>query len=80
VPVDLAARSGGRARRPGRGRHHLGAADLVSHEWLERLVTEAAARRLPVYAALSYDVLRRSIRPDALDSTVIDGVNQHQRK
>jgi hypothetical protein len=31
--------------------------DLVSHEWLDRLVTEAAARRLPVYAALSYDGL-----------------------
>ena len=29
--------------------------DLVSDEWLERLVVEAAARRLPVYAALSYD-------------------------
>ena len=29
--------------------------DLVSDEWLERLAVEAAARRLPVYAALSYD-------------------------
>ena len=29
--------------------------DLVSDEWLERLVVETAARRLPVYAALSYD-------------------------
>ncbi len=29
--------------------------DLVSAEWLERLVTEIAARDLPVYAALSYD-------------------------
>ena len=29
--------------------------DLVSEDWLERLVVEAAARRLPVYAALSYD-------------------------
>ena len=29
--------------------------DLVSQEWLERLVVEAAARRLPVYAALTYD-------------------------
>jgi len=29
--------------------------DLVSPEWLDRLVVEAAARRLPVYAALSYD-------------------------
>ena len=29
--------------------------DLVSDDWLDRLVTETAARRLPVYAALSYD-------------------------
>ena len=29
--------------------------DLVSAEWLDRLIVEAAARRLPVYAALSYD-------------------------
>ena len=29
--------------------------DLVSDEWLERLAVEIAARRLPVYAALSYD-------------------------
>ena len=29
--------------------------DLVSAEWLDRLVVEAAARRLPVYAALTYD-------------------------
>ncbi len=29
--------------------------DLVSPEWLDRLIIEAAARRLPVYAALTYD-------------------------
>ena len=29
--------------------------DLVSQEWLDRLVVEAAARRLPVYAALTYN-------------------------
>src|SRR3954451_5383811 len=28
--------------------------DLVSAEWVERLAVEAAARRLPVYAALTY--------------------------
>jgi len=53
--------------------------DLVSHEWLERLVTEAAARRLPVYAALSYDGLATLDPVDVLDSAVIDAVNQHQR-
>ena len=31
--------------------------DLVSAEWLERLVNEVAARRLPFYAALNYDTL-----------------------
>src|SRR5262245_18728324 len=29
--------------------------DLVSSDWLNRLAVEVAARRLPVYAALSYD-------------------------
>ena len=53
--------------------------DLVSHQWLDRLVTEAAARRLPVYAALSYDGLATLDPGDELDSAVIDSVNQHQR-
>lgn len=52
--------------------------DLVSHEWLERLVTETAARRLPVYAALSYDGLATLDPADPLDSGVIDAVNKHQ--
>lgn len=54
--------------------------DLVSHDWLDRLVTEAAARRLPVYAALSYDGLATLDPVDPLDSAVIDAVNQHQRR
>jgi Methyltransferase domain len=53
--------------------------DLVSHDWLDRLVTESAARRLPVYAALSYDGLATLDPVDPLDSAVIDAVNQHQR-
>jgi hypothetical protein len=53
--------------------------DLVSPDWLERLVTETAARRLPLYAALSYDGLATLDPVDDLDSTVIDGVNRHQR-
>lgn len=52
--------------------------DLVSHEWLDRLVTEAAARRLPVYAALSYDGLATLDPVDRLDAAVIDAVNEHQ--
>jgi hypothetical protein len=54
--------------------------DLVSHDWLDRLVTETAARRLPIYAALSYDGLATLEPADPFDSTIIDAVNQHQRR
>ena len=73
------ARPRGGARRAGRAGHDLRLLDLVSHDWLDRLVTEAAARRLPVYAALSYDGLATLDPVDALDSAVIDAVNQHQQ-
>jgi SAM-dependent methyltransferase len=53
--------------------------DLVSVEWLERLVTEAAARRLPVYAALSYDGRIELTPADAVDDAIIAAVNAHQR-
>ena len=53
--------------------------DLVSHDWLDRLVTETAARRLPIYAALSYDGLATLDPADPFDCAVIDAVNQHQR-
>jgi hypothetical protein len=53
--------------------------DLVSHDWLDRLVTECAARHLPVYAALSYDGLATLDPVDPMDAAVIDAVNQHQR-
>ena len=53
--------------------------DLVSAEWLDRLVIEAAARRLPVYAALSYDG-RVTFEPaDAFDADIVAAVNRHQR-
>ena len=53
--------------------------DLVSEEWLQRLVVETAARRLPVYAALSYDG-RIEISPaDAADQRIVAAVNAHQR-
>jgi len=54
--------------------------DLVSHDWLDRLVTEVAARRLPIYAALSYDGLATLEPADPFDGAVIDAVNQHQRR
>jgi hypothetical protein len=53
--------------------------DLVSHDWLDRLATECAARRLPVYAALSYDGLATVDPVDPFDATMIDAVNMHQR-
>jgi hypothetical protein len=54
--------------------------DLVSDEWLERLVVEAGARRLPVYAALSYDG-RATLDPaQPFDADIIAAVNRHQRR
>jgi len=53
--------------------------DLVSAEWLDRLIIEAAARQLPVYAALSYDG-RTVIEPGAsLDAEILACFNLHQR-
>jgi hypothetical protein len=54
--------------------------DLVSADWLNRLAVEAAARRLPVYAALSYDGRAELAPSDPLDSRIVDAVNRHQRK
>lgn len=52
--------------------------DLVSEPWLERLVTEIAARNLPFYAALSYDG-RVALEPaDLGDAAIIAAFNQHQ--
>jgi hypothetical protein len=52
--------------------------DLVSDEWLERLAIEAAARRLPVYAALSYDGRIVLTPNDSADAAIVDAVNRHQ--
>jgi len=53
--------------------------DLVSAEWLERFVIESAARRLPVYAALTYDGGATLEPADPFDQAVIAAVNRHQR-
>jgi SAM-dependent methyltransferase len=53
--------------------------DLVSEEWLQRLAVEAAARRLPVYAALSYDGRIEMLPADSTDAAVVASVNAHQR-
>jgi hypothetical protein len=53
--------------------------DLVSLEWLDRLAIEAAARRLPVYAALTYDG-HTSIEPtDSFDVEILACFDKHQR-
>jgi hypothetical protein len=53
--------------------------DLISDQWLQRLAVEAAARRLPVYAALSYDGRIEMTPEDASDKKIIAAVNKHQR-
>jgi SAM-dependent methyltransferase len=52
--------------------------DLVSQRWLTRFATEAAARRLPVYAALTYDGRAKFEPADPLDAAIVAAVNAHQ--
>ena len=53
--------------------------DLVSSEWLDRLIIETAARRLPVYAALTFDG-RVTMEPsEGLDHELIAAFKAHQR-
>jgi hypothetical protein len=54
--------------------------DLVSDAWLERLAIEIAARRLPLYAALTYDGTVSFDPRDPLDDAIISAVNEHQRR
>jgi hypothetical protein len=54
--------------------------DLVSAEWLDRLATEAAARRLPVYAALTYQGKAALEPAEPFDLEMVAAVNRHQRR
>jgi len=54
--------------------------DLVSAEWLERLAVEAAARRLPVYAALTYQGRATFDPAEPFDLEIVAAVNRHQRR
>lgn len=54
--------------------------DLVSEAWMERLVIEIAARRLSVYAALTYDGAVSFDPADPLDDAIISAVNRHQTR
>jgi hypothetical protein len=53
--------------------------DLVSPAWLDRLIAEVAARRLPFYGALTYD--GRAIAEPVVshDHELLTGFNLHQR-
>ena len=53
--------------------------DLVSADWLERLALEAAARHLPIYAALSYDGRAMLDPADRQDAAMVSAVNRHQK-
>jgi hypothetical protein len=53
--------------------------DVVSLEWLDRLVVEAAARQLPLYAALTYDGRTVFVPSEGLDAEIVACFNAHQR-
>jgi hypothetical protein len=54
--------------------------DLVSDEWLSRLVVEIGARRVPFYAALSYDGRIQFDPSDSSDAAIVAAANTHQRR
>lgn len=53
--------------------------DLVSRNWLERLVVEIAVRKIPFYAALIYDGRIEFEPVDPADAAIVAALNQHQR-
>jgi hypothetical protein len=53
--------------------------DLVSEAWLDRFARNIAARKLPVYAALTYDGRIDFSPADPLDAAIASAVNAHQR-
>jgi len=53
--------------------------DLVSDDWLSRLAVEIAARKVPFYAALTYDGRIEFDPPDRCDAAIVASVNRHQR-
>jgi hypothetical protein len=53
--------------------------DLVSETWLERLVTEIGVRKIPIYAALSYDRRTEMSPRNSHDAAIVEALNIHQR-
>jgi hypothetical protein len=54
--------------------------DLVSKRWIENFCGELASRRLPLYAALSYDGVENWSPPHAADAAMLDAFHQHQTR
>ena len=52
--------------------------DLVSADWIERFCSALAARRLPLYATLTYDGAERWRPPHALDQRILNAFLAHQ--
>ena len=53
--------------------------DLVSQDWLEKMVAEITTRKIPFYAALTYDG-RAGCKPElATDTDILEAFNTHQR-
>jgi SAM-dependent methyltransferase len=53
--------------------------DLVSKDWLERLVACSARQRVPLHAVLTYDGTARWQPEKPLDARVVAAFNRHQR-
>ena len=51
--------------------------DLVSEPWLDRFVVETAARKLPVYVALTRNAEIEIDPPDRLDAEIIAAADAH---
>jgi len=52
--------------------------DLVSRDWLQRLVSIVVTRQLPFYAAFTYDGCVVLEPDDPLDAAIIEAANEHQ--
>lgn len=53
--------------------------DLVSRDWLERLVDGLSDRHVPIHAVLNYDGAAHWDPSDPLDARVVAAFNRHQR-
>jgi hypothetical protein len=54
--------------------------DLISPEWIEAFADLVAGRRLPFYAALTYDGLDRGDPPHPLDGPMLKALHVHQHR